>query len=79
MTYFEWAGPFDQKIIVPWRLIDGPEIGRCGRQRNRARALSARLAHLDFGALQFAKPLFDASGFNGMRRVDRRVGRRRQQ
>src|SRR5438045_9767976 len=25
VTYFEWAGPFDQKIIVPWRLIDGPE------------------------------------------------------
>ena len=25
MTYFEWAGPYDQKIVVPWRLIDGPE------------------------------------------------------
>src|SRR5437870_5410449 len=25
LTYFEWAGPFDQKIIVPWRMIDGPE------------------------------------------------------
>ena len=25
VTYFEWAGPYDQKIIVPWRLIDGPE------------------------------------------------------
>src|SRR3954467_4689528 len=25
LTYFEWAGPYDQKIVVPWRLIDGPE------------------------------------------------------
>jgi hypothetical protein len=25
VTYFEWAGPYDQKIVVPWRLIDGPE------------------------------------------------------
>src|SRR5260221_12661807 len=25
ITYFEWAGPTDQKIILPWRLIDGPE------------------------------------------------------
>src|SRR5438105_2099712 len=25
MTYFEWAGPADQKIIVPCRLIEGPE------------------------------------------------------
>src|SRR6266568_65002 len=24
ITYFEWAGPYDQKIVVPWRLIDGP-------------------------------------------------------
>ena len=47
MTYFEWAGPFDQKIIVPWRLIDGPESRRRFRHRDRARALSARLAHLD--------------------------------
>src|SRR5436309_15502889 len=23
ITYFEWAGVFDQKIIVPWRLIEG--------------------------------------------------------
>ena len=25
LTYFEWAGPLDQKIIMPWRLIDGPD------------------------------------------------------
>src|SRR5881409_1115193 len=25
VTYFEWAGIHHQQIIVPWRLIDGPE------------------------------------------------------
>ena len=25
MTYFEWAGMHHQQIIVPWRLVDGPE------------------------------------------------------
>jgi len=25
MTYFEWAGSHHQQIIVPWRLVDGPE------------------------------------------------------
>src|SRR5665213_1423240 len=25
ITYFEWAGQSDQKIIMPWRLIEGPE------------------------------------------------------
>ena len=69
VTYFEWAGPFDQKIVVPWRLIDGPEsadsvandIMRAPYRRASRTSIS--------GALQFAKPLFDASGFNGLRRV----------
>jgi len=25
ITYFEWAASSDQKIIIPWRVIDGPE------------------------------------------------------
>lgn len=25
VTYLEWAGPDNQKLVVPWRLIDGPE------------------------------------------------------
>jgi hypothetical protein len=25
VTYFEWSAPSDQKIIIPWRVIDGPE------------------------------------------------------
>ena len=69
VTYFEWAGPYDQKIIVPWRLIDGPEaadafadeIGRAPYRRASRTSIS--------GALGFAKPLFADSGFRGLRRV----------
>jgi len=25
LTYFEWSASSDQKIIIPWRVIDGPE------------------------------------------------------
>ena len=25
ITYFEWAASTDQKIIIPWRVIEGPE------------------------------------------------------
>src|SRR6476660_9739028 len=25
VTYFEWAASSDQKIIIPWRVIEGPE------------------------------------------------------
>src|SRR5262245_48917612 len=69
VTYFEWAGPQDQKIIVPWRLIDGPETAD-GVATEIARAPYRRASRTSIsGALQFAKPLFDASGFNGIRRV----------
>jgi len=69
VTYFEWAGPYDQKIVVPWRLIDGPEaadafaseIGRAPYRRASRTSIS--------GALSFAKPLFDGSGYSGFRRV----------
>jgi Protein of unknown function (DUF1194) len=69
VTYFEWAGAQDQKIILPWRLIDGPEaadavaseIGRAPYRRASRTSIG--------GALKFAKPLFDGSGFRGLRRV----------
>ena len=68
-TYFEWAGASDQRIVVPWRLIDGPasarafadEIARAPYRRAYRTSIS--------GALRFAQPLFDGSGFRGLRRV----------
>jgi len=69
VTYFEWAGLYDQKIIMPWRLIDGPESADAvGAEILRAPYRRAPRTSI-FGALQFAKPLFDASGYNGLRRV----------
>jgi hypothetical protein len=69
MTYFEWAGPFDQKIVVPWRLIDGPESAG-GFASEIAQAPYRRASRTSIAsALQFAKPLFDGSGYNGVRKV----------
>jgi hypothetical protein len=69
VTYFEWAGPFDQKIIVPWRLIDGPEAADALAEEI-ARAPYRRASRTSIsGPLQFALPLFDGSGFRGARRV----------
>jgi hypothetical protein len=69
MTYFEWAGPEDQKIIVPWRVVEGPETAD-GFANEIARAPYRRASRTSIGgALQFAKPLFAASGFRGLRRV----------
>jgi Protein of unknown function (DUF1194) len=69
VTYFEWAGAGDQKIVVPWRVIDGPasaqafadEIAQAPYRRAYRTSIS--------GALRFAQPLFEGSGFRGFRRV----------
>jgi hypothetical protein len=69
LTYFEWAGPEDQQIIVPWRLVEGPESAD-GFASEIARAPYRRASRTSIGgALMFAKPLFAASGFRGLRRV----------
>jgi len=69
VTYVEWAGANDQKIIMPWRLIEGPES---------ADAVAAEIARAPYrrasrtsiaGALLFTKNLFDNSGYRGLRRV----------
>jgi hypothetical protein len=69
ITYFEWAASTDQKIIVPWRVIDGPES---------ADAVSAEIMRTPVrrasrtsisGAINFAMPLFDEDPHRGIRRV----------
>ncbi len=69
VSYFEWAGPYDQKIVVPWRLIDGPEAADAFANE-MAKAPYRRASRTSIsGALTFAKPLFDGSGYRGIRRV----------
>src|SRR6516165_10764015 len=69
ITYFEWAGLYDQKIILPWRLIDGPESVEAVTNEIKGTPYRRAPRTSIFGALQFAKPLFDSSGYNGLRRV----------
>jgi hypothetical protein len=69
ITYFEWAASNDQKIIIPWRLIDGPEsadavsneIARTPVRRASRTSIS--------GAIYFAMPLFEQDPYHGLRRV----------
>jgi hypothetical protein len=69
VTYFEWSSPKDQKIIVPWRMIDGPEaaaavaaeIMKTPARRGSRTSIS--------GAINFAMPLFDENPYRGSRRV----------
>jgi hypothetical protein len=69
VIYFEWAGLHDQTILMPWRLIDGAEsAGAVAREIARAPYRRAPRTSI-YGALKFAKPLFDASGYRGQRQV----------
>jgi hypothetical protein len=70
VIYFEWAGPMDQKIILPWRLIDGPESASAAAAEIAAAPYRRAPRTSIYGALQFAKRLFsDASGYRGLRRI----------
>jgi Protein of unknown function (DUF1194) len=69
VTYFEWAGVNDQKIVMPWRQIDGAASARAVAD-DIARAPYRRAYRTSIsGALLFAAPLFEASGHRGIRRV----------
>ena len=69
VTYFEWSASSDQKIIIPWRVIDGPEsadavateIMKTPVRRGSRTSIS--------GAINFAMPLFDENPYRGLRRV----------
>lgn len=69
VTYFEWAGPATQKVVMPWRIIDGPEAADAVAAEI-ARAPISRASRTSISsALKFARGLFDDSGYRGTRRV----------
>ena len=69
VTYFEWAGPSFQRILVPWRIVDGPESAAAFvaavEDNNFGRARGTAIS----GAIDFAVPLFDSNAFDGLRKV----------
>jgi hypothetical protein len=69
ITYFEWAASNDQKLIIPWRLIEGPESA--GAISDEIRSIPVRRASRTSisGAINFAVPLFDSNTYRGVRRV----------
>jgi hypothetical protein len=69
VTYVEWAGWFDQTILMPWRLIEGPESADAVASEIAAAPYRRASRTSISGALLFAKPLFDNSGYRGLRRV----------
>jgi hypothetical protein len=69
IAYFEWSSVNDQRVVIPWRLVDGPEsadalaaeIMKAPLRRGSRTSISAAI---DFGAKMLAQNQYD-----GLRRV----------
>jgi len=69
ITLFEWAASSDQKIIIPWRVIDGPEsAGAVAAEILKSPLRRASRTSIS-GAINYAMPLFDENPYKGIRRV----------
>ncbi len=69
LTYFEWAGSWDQQTIVPWRVIDGPEsAGAFAAEIAKAPLRRAARTSIS-GALAYGKKEIDNNPYRGLRRV----------
>jgi hypothetical protein len=69
VTYFEWAASSDQKIIIPWRVIDGPETADAVAEEILKTPVRRASRTSISGAIYFAMPLFDENPYRGLRRV----------
>ncbi len=69
VTYFEWAAANDQKMVIPWHVIDGPESADAvAAEILRAPIRRASRTSIS-GAINYAMPLFEQNAYRGIRRV----------
>jgi hypothetical protein len=69
VTYFEWAGQSEQRVVVPWRIIEGPESADAFAGEIAAAPMRRAARTSISGALLFGAYLFEGSGYRGLRRV----------
>ncbi len=69
VAYVQWASSFDQDVLVPWTLIDGPASARAFAEKlTEAPYRRARRTSIS-GAIDFSMKTFENNGFDGVRRV----------
>ena len=69
VTYVEWAGTHHHQVLVPWRLIEGPELADAFvAELDRAPPMRASRTSIS-GALLMGADLFKSSGYRGLRRI----------
>jgi hypothetical protein len=76
VAYFEWASPDDQRLIVPWTVIDGPDSARSFADALKQQPITtyfygglASGGTSISGALSFSSRLLRTSGLRADRQV----------
>ena len=68
-TYVEWAGVGHYKVVVDWRIIDGPESARAFADALEQAPIETAHRTSISDAILFSIPRFDANNFDGTRRI----------
>lgn len=69
VTYFEWAGPQIQIVLMPWRVIDGPESAEAFATELLSQPYTRRSRTSISAALLFARTLLQTPEFRSPRLV----------
>jgi hypothetical protein len=69
VVYMEWAGSGEQRVVVPWTVIDDPESILAFADRIASTPLKRAQRTSISGAIDAAAKLFDQSGVTAQRRV----------
>lgn len=69
VTMFEWAASTDQKVIIPWVVIDGPESADAVAAEILKSSIRRASRTSISGAIAFAIPLLEENPYHGLRRV----------
>src|SRR5215210_778085 len=69
VAYVEWSGPTEQKVVVPWTVIDGPAGAAAFAERLASIPVQRVFSTSISGAIDFGVKLLAESGVEPLRRV----------
>ncbi len=69
VTYMEWSGPSQQKVVVPWTVVDGPDQAGDFADRLASTPIGLIFSTSISGAIDFSVGLLGESGVDALRRV----------
>ena len=69
VTYVEWAGDYDHRVVVPWTLVDAREDAQAIAGALTTHFVDNLRRTSISGIIDYAAPAFDGNGFEGLRRV----------